>query len=70
VRPFQGVLGAVGAEPEHEAVLDDPAEHVAVEHERQAAEHLPLGYRIGGREYRPDPVGQVFVVGHESSARA
>jgi len=60
----QRTLGGVGAEADHEAVLDDTAEHVAAEHEGQAAEHPPFGYRLGGREGGPDPVGQVLVVSH------
>ena len=43
---------------------DGAAEHVAAEHEGQAAEHLPFGHRRCGREHRPDPLGQVFVIGH------
>jgi hypothetical protein len=37
---------------------------VPAEHERQPAEHLPLGHRLSGREHRPDPPGQVLVVSH------
>ena len=56
VRPTQGTVGAIVAESHHEGVLDDAAEHVATEHERQAAEHLPFGYCHTAREYGPYPV--------------
>src|SRR5438876_2739203 len=39
----QGMFGTVSAEPHHEVVVDDAADHVAGEHEGQAAEHLPFG---------------------------
>jgi len=56
VRLLQGTGGALRAEPDHESVLDDAAEHVAAEHKRQAAEHLPFGHGVTAREHCPDPV--------------
>jgi hypothetical protein len=64
MRLVQGAVGGLGAEPDHKGVLDNAAEHVAAEHERQAAEHLPFGHRLGRREQCPDPVGQVLVISH------
>jgi hypothetical protein len=57
VRLLQGAAGGLGAEPDHESVLDDAAEHVTAEHKRQPAEHLPFSHHLAVREHRPDPVG-------------
>ena len=60
----QGRLGPFGAEAQHELVLDDSAGHVPVHHEREAAEHLPLGQALFVRQQHPHPVGELLVVGH------
>ncbi|HEY3647454.1 MAG TPA: hypothetical protein VGL33_05755 [Streptosporangiaceae bacterium] len=60
---------APGAEPDHQDVLDDAAEHVAAEHERQAAEHPPFGRRLAARSTALTPDGQFLaVVGHGTSS--
>src|SRR6266704_6841689 len=64
MRQVQGTVSPFGPEPDHEGVPHHPAEHVPAEHERQAAEHLPLGHRLSGWKDRPDPVSQVLVVSH------
>jgi hypothetical protein len=64
MRLVQGAVCPIGPEPDHQGVPHHPAEHVTAEHERQAAEHLPLGHRLTVRKDRPDPAGQVLVVSH------
>jgi hypothetical protein len=64
VRPVQGTADGSGPDTHQGDVLYDAAEHVAAEHQCQAAEDLPFDYRAAGREHRPDPLGQVLVMGH------
>ncbi len=52
------------AEPDHQGVFDNAAEHVAGKHECQAAEHLPLSHLLSSREQRPDPISELLVVHH------
>ena len=64
---FEGLLGGLVSEPDHELVADDADEHVPVEQERQAAEHFPLGHIGAARYGGADAVGEVLVVGHQAS---
>jgi hypothetical protein len=64
VRLFQRTVSGILAEPDHQGLFDNAAEHVAGEHECEAAEHLPLSHFLSRREQRPDPVGELLVVRH------
>ena len=58
VRRGQGPLHAIWSQSQQEGVVDDAAEHVADEQERQPAENRAFmdGCVVGERV--PDPVGQ------------
>jgi len=45
-------------------VADDPDRHVAADHERDPAEHLPLGDAVAATQHTTDPLGELLVVCH------
>src|SRR6266568_6635793 len=64
VRPAEGLAIALRPNTNHEIVLDDPAQHLAVDKERQAAEHLLLADASPAAERAADALGQLLVVRH------
>src|SRR5262249_28347154 len=64
VRVSERIRFTVGIEADDQLVAVDAAAHVAGDHERQSAEHLPLGYVGAVGEHCAYARGEVLVVGH------
>src|SRR5262249_20193015 len=62
-------LGGLIADPDHELAAYDAGEHVPVQEEGKAAEHLAFGYLgVSGHDFA-GAVAEVLVVGHPASRR-
>ena len=69
--PDQGLLGLRRVDAQqHPALAARADRHVAVDQERQPAEHPLLGQAVLARHPLADPVGQLLVVRHRSSIGA
>jgi len=67
VRAAQGLVSSLGPDANHQlATAGDPDRHVAVQQEREPAEHRFLGDRVLVGELVADAVREVLVVGHPS----
>jgi hypothetical protein len=64
VRFLERLLALVRAESDDEGVVSDLHEHVAVEQEADAAEHLLLLDPFLARQSLADALGQFFAKGH------
>src|SRR5262245_12521066 len=66
MRLQQGQVALVGAEPGDERILPDADEHVAVEQEADAAEHLLLLDPFSAGQGVPGSGSEGFIEGHRS----
>jgi hypothetical protein len=65
VRSSERLVRCVRADPDHQLpTIGDPHCHIAVEQERQAAEHGLLGYAVLVTELLADSMGELVVIGH------
>src|SRR5262249_52901961 len=64
MRLQQGQVALAGAEPGDERILPDADEHVAVEQEADAAEHLLLLDPFSAGQSFADALGPFFAEGH------
>jgi hypothetical protein len=67
VRPCERVVFVVRVEADDQLVAVDAAAHMASDHERQSAEHLPLAHVGAVGEQRTHARGEFLVVGHVHS---
>ncbi len=67
MRSGERLVRCVRADPDHQLpTIGDPYRHVAVEQERQPAEHGLLGYAVLVTELLADSMGELVVIGHFS----
>ena len=67
--PFEGAIGSIRTETQHQIVPDDPTRHVTTHHECEPAEHLALGHALLLLEDVAHAVGRFLVVGHPPRVR-